>query len=211
MNIKKCLKCEIEHNKAGKFCSRSCANSRIWSNDDKLKKSLSAKNSLKVNNANSNNIKRLELSIKGKKRYIEHPELFLKDSSFGKKISISLKKYHKIRLSNLDIKEKNNYKILCKFNFSLNNFPDEFDFNLIKTFGWYKAKNRGDNPTGISRDHMFSIYEGYKQNVDPYYISHPANCQLLQHNINLHTKGIRCSITLQELYDRVNNWNNKYK
>jgi hypothetical protein len=28
--MKKCPKCNTEHNKAGKFCSRSCANSREW-------------------------------------------------------------------------------------------------------------------------------------------------------------------------------------
>jgi hypothetical protein len=37
--IKTCPKCGKEHDKNGKFCSRSCANSRTWSEDDKKKKS----------------------------------------------------------------------------------------------------------------------------------------------------------------------------
>jgi len=46
--MKICLKCGIEHDKQGLYCSRSCANSRIWNEEDKLKKSNSAKNSEKV-------------------------------------------------------------------------------------------------------------------------------------------------------------------
>lgn len=51
--MKICPKCGVEHNKQGLYCSRSCANSRVWREEDKLKKSISAKNSEKVNNANS--------------------------------------------------------------------------------------------------------------------------------------------------------------
>lgn len=44
--MKTCPKCNITHNKRGKFCSRTCANSRCWSEEDKLKKSQSAKDYL---------------------------------------------------------------------------------------------------------------------------------------------------------------------
>jgi len=50
--MKICTKCLNTHDKSGKFCSRSCANSRSWTESDKLKKSLSAKKSLKVQTAN---------------------------------------------------------------------------------------------------------------------------------------------------------------
>lgn len=33
--MKKCPKCDTEHNKNGTYCSRSCANSRIWTEDQK--------------------------------------------------------------------------------------------------------------------------------------------------------------------------------
>ena len=52
--IKLCPKCNIEHKKPGTYCSRICANSRLWTNEDKLKKSVAAKSSLKVKSANSN-------------------------------------------------------------------------------------------------------------------------------------------------------------
>jgi len=43
MNIKQCPKCNAEHTKSGIYCSRSCANSRIFSDEAKQKKSLALK------------------------------------------------------------------------------------------------------------------------------------------------------------------------
>jgi hypothetical protein len=42
--MKICPKCNNEHNKSGTFCSRTCANSRCFSNEAKLKKSTATKN-----------------------------------------------------------------------------------------------------------------------------------------------------------------------
>ena len=41
--MKECPKCKKEHTKNGIFCSRSCANSRIFSNEAKHKKSIALK------------------------------------------------------------------------------------------------------------------------------------------------------------------------
>jgi len=98
------------------------------------------------------------------------------------------------------------YRQLCLFKFSLNDYPDKFDFSLIEKYGWYKAKNRGNNLEGVSRDHMFSVYDGYKQGILPYYISHPANCQLLPHKLN-NVKKRNSSITFEELLRRIEEWN----
>jgi len=97
----------------------------------------------------------------------------------------------------------------CQFKFSLNNYPNEFDFNLIKKYGWYKAKNNGNNLNGISRDHMYSIKEGFENKVDPNLIAHPANCKLLIHNENV-SKHKKSSITIEELKKKINKWNLKY-
>jgi hypothetical protein len=48
--MNRCPKCGTNHNKTGIYCCRKCANSRIWSSADKLKKSISAKKSEKVKN-----------------------------------------------------------------------------------------------------------------------------------------------------------------
>ena len=51
--MKTCPKCNNEHEKLGKFCSRKCANSRFWTKEDKDKKSKSAKQFYETNhNAN---------------------------------------------------------------------------------------------------------------------------------------------------------------
>ena len=41
--MKICPKCKIEHEKNGTFCGRKCANSRIWSDEDKKRKSDTVK------------------------------------------------------------------------------------------------------------------------------------------------------------------------
>jgi hypothetical protein len=99
----------------------------------------------------------------------------------------------------------NRYRQLCEFKFNVYHFPNKFDLTLIEKFGWYKAKNRGDNPNGISRDHMFSIKEGYLNNIDPFIISHPANCMLMKNDEN-NKKKTKCSITLEELKKRIDDW-----
>jgi YgiT-type zinc finger domain-containing protein len=101
------------------------------------------------------------------------------------------------------------YRHCCCFNFVLNAFPEEFDFTLVEKFGWYKAKNHGNNLNGISRDHMISQEYGYKNLIDPYIISHPANCKLLRHNENS-SKHSGCSLTVDELLQRIFDWHKKY-
>ncbi len=101
------------------------------------------------------------------------------------------------------------YRELCRFTFSLNQFPDEFDFKLIEEHGWYSAKNRGNNMGGVSRDHMYSVKEGFLNNIDPKIISHPANCRLVRQCDNA-SKRDSCSITLEELLKRIEEWNKKY-
>lgn len=101
------------------------------------------------------------------------------------------------------------YRSLCQFNFSLNQYSNEFDFDLIKKYGWYSAKNRGNNLTGVSRDHIISIKYGYENKIPSEIISHPANCQLLRHNDNIR-KNTKNIITYNELLEKIYYWNLKY-
>lgn len=41
--MKNCPKCDQLHEKPGTFCSRKCANSRVWNEEDKKKKSIANK------------------------------------------------------------------------------------------------------------------------------------------------------------------------
>ena len=47
--MKICPKCNNKHEKPGNFCCRSCANSRIWNEEDKKKKSISVKKFIEEN------------------------------------------------------------------------------------------------------------------------------------------------------------------
>ena len=88
-------------------------------------------------------------------------------------------------------------------------FPDEFDFSLIEQYGWYAAKNRGNNLNGVSRDHMFSVKDGFINYIDPIFLAHPANCRLIRHNENI-SKLDKSLFSKTELLSRIIEWDNKY-
>ncbi len=56
---------------------------------------------------------------------------------------------------------------------------------------------------------MLSKDFGFENLIDPYIISHPANCNLLQQNDNS-SKGSKNSLTLDELLKRIEAWHKKY-
>jgi hypothetical protein len=102
-----------------------------------------------------------------------------------------------------------NYRKDCAFKFNLADYPVEFDFKLIEQYGWYSAKNRGNNLTGVSRDHLVSVRYGFDNNIPSEHLAHPANCALLRHGENV-SKGIKNSITYEQLLKRIAEWDNKY-
>lgn len=105
--------------------------------------------------------------------------------------------------------EWQNYRADCQFRFSLNDYPEEFEFQLIEQHGWYKAANRGNNLTGISRDHMVSCKYGFENNIPFEHIRHPANCKLITHCENS-SKNKKNSISYEELLKRIEVWELKY-
>jgi hypothetical protein len=99
------------------------------------------------------------------------------------------------------------YKRMCKFIFNVVDYPKEFNLKLIDNFGWY---NNNKNPNGISRDHMFSIRDGWINNISPKIIRHPANCKLMMFEDN-NKKGPNSSLDFETLVKRINTWDKKYK
>lgn len=84
---------------------------------------------------------------------------------------------------------KQSYYDKCRFRFNVYNYPGIFDLSLIEKYGWYtcpgkKRSNYDKNINGVSRDHIISISEGFKNNYDPYLISHPMNCRLVLQSDN---------------------------
>jgi hypothetical protein len=102
-----------------------------------------------------------------------------------------------------------NYRADCEFRFNLKDYPEEFNFALIEEHGWYSAANRGNNLYGVSRDHIVSVKYGFENNIDPAIISHPANCQLMIHSDNV-SKYTNNDLTIDQLLEKIEIWNNKY-
>ena len=106
--------------------------------------------------------------------------------------------------------EYQKYRLDSNFNFNLSDYPDEFDFSLIEKYGWYSPTNKKNNLNGVSRDHMFSVREGFEMGIGAHLISHPANCQLMIHRENI-SKNKKSIISIDELLKRIENFEEKYK
>ena len=102
-----------------------------------------------------------------------------------------------------------NYRADCQFKFNVFDYPNEFDLSLIEQHGFYKAKNRGDNPLGVSKDHAISVRYGFDNNIPFEHIAHPANCVLMQQHHNA-SKGTKISMSYEELLKRIEAWDIKY-
>ena len=190
--------------KRNDYCNHSCAASHTNKKRKKIKRSKDA-----IENIREGAKKYYR---KKNKKYFDNPNKCKncnKPLPYNKRRNIYCNKkcQHEWNSNNLD--EYWSYRRKCKFNFSLNDFPDEFNFQLIEEHGWYKPKNRGDNVNGITRDHMYSVKRGFDEGIDPKIISHPANCKLMLHRKNI-SKGSNCSITLIELLEKIEYWNEKY-
>jgi hypothetical protein len=118
-----------------------------------------------------------------------------------KKLKVPRKKKRK----NKKISYKD-YSRMCKFKFKAENYPLEFDISMIERYGWYGY----NNSNGLSHDHMFSISNGWKEDIPPRIMRHPANCKLMLYEEN-QQKGNKSSINLQELLKKIKEWNKKYK
>jgi len=177
------------------FCSRTCANAHVITNSHRKK-------------ARESQLKYLKRMCYIPKIRQEKACPFCGKTFYSNKNKFcSSKCVHKNRRKHLD--EYRRFALECRFQFSLNQYPTEFDFDLIKKRGWYKAKNRGHNPNGVTRDHIVSVRWAYEHGIDSKYISHPANCQLMLQLANV-SKGKKASLTIEELMDKIKSWNEKY-
>ena len=98
------------------------------------------------------------------------------------------------------------YRAKCKFRFNVHDFPNDFNLNLIKKFGWY---NRHRNKNGVSRDHMYSIKDGYRNKISFLILAHPTNCELVLQKDN-RKKYYNSSITIAVLKKRIAIWNSSH-
>jgi hypothetical protein len=208
-----CPKCNVAHEKSGIYCSYKCSNSRQWTDADKEKKRISALKSKKVENANKRCGRLSSYKAAATKLGISLDEWYELRTQ-GKLASQNTVKYngckncgksrkkHKIICDECRMSYYKFYRPSCEFRFALNQYLDWFDFTLLKKNGMYKASNRGNNLSGVSRDHLFSVKDAFKKKVNPEIVRHPANCRLMLH-IDNNKKGFKSVITYGELLERI--------
>jgi hypothetical protein len=208
-NPKLCTNCRniipYEYRNTNKFCSRSCAGKYNNSKKDWTKIKTGPKSIKKIIKSKSNK------NVKSKKDHFDNAP-FTRIYLCTCKIT-GIKWYSRtvktIHHSAIDSKQLYSYQ--CRFKFSISQFNDWFKYSseLIKKHGWYSAANRGNNLNGCSRDHLYSISDGFKNNINPEVISHPANCEIKIHKEN-QSKRSKSSITLDQLFVRIEKFESIY-
>lgn len=192
---------DAEKKRFPRFCSRSCANSRVRTAE--LRKHLSE---LNMNRCWVNGkLQKVTRYCKGCGRELQFG-VHVRRSFCSDECRIQ---YYIRNKNNSVYKSKRQYKDACRFLFDVYDYPNEFDLSLIQKYGWYSPVNKHNNPDGVSRDHMYSISAGYKNKVPATILAHPANCRIILQKDNFE-KLSKCSITLDELNERIREWNEKY-
>lgn len=123
-----------------------------------------------------------------------------------KRISERLKEKWASKERLTEVEQRKYYRGQCGWNSSdLNKEIEKIEgYELLKAHGMY---NKHSNPSGVVRDHRLSIWDGFRMNVDPTLMRHPANCRFLLHKDNA-KKSLKSEITLDELMSKIVEWNN---
>ena len=203
----KCLVCgnvfeDLKNNKR-KFCSHKCSAKHNYKRSNFIFDKTKIVNCIECNEKTKVNIRTSPSKYRCSRCIIKRGENNVKRICKGCNKN-SLKK-KRLYCDKCVYEYYHLYRPKCKFRFSLNDYPDKFNFDLINKFGWYSPINKNNNLGGVSRDHIYSVSDGFKNGIDPEIISHPANCQLLVHNDN-NSKNNKSDITIQELLQKIESW-----
>lgn len=189
--LEECRFCRKLISKTKKFCNNSCAakfnnTGRIDSEETRKKKSCSIKK-----------IHELNRIVVG-----EYCKLIKSKCAHCSVISmVRLKKKYCEKCNKIYAEEPRNR---FKFTFNVYKYPELFDIQRLILVGWYSPKGKSGkwNPEGLSRDHRVSVNEALKYGYDPYYITHPMNCELMPHNQN-NKKKTKSSLLYDDLVSLV--------
>lgn len=210
-----------------KFCNRSCSGQY---NNKGRKHSEETKNKIRIKNLGKtypNRIRKEKIVTENKKirikrpytknsceinndktkKIIQYKEIKLRKCRYCKEDKLMLK--YKIICEECGIKYYKHYRPQCEFDFKISKHKEEFDLSLVNEYGWYSPTNKGNNLNGVSRDHTYSVKDGFINKIDPSIIKHPANCKLMRH-IDNNKKKTTSLITLDDLLMKIKMWNEKY-
>ena len=197
--IYKCLNCGIDFkcyiNDNRKYCSRKCS---VIINNSMRKHSIETKEKISKSLIKSYS-SRVDIN-KNNKNNSTHRKCRNCDSIVS---------FRKIICETCRVSYYKYYRKLANFDFNVYDYPDEFNIDIIKKYGWYLPSNKGNNLGGVSRDHLYSVKYGFLNKVPLDIIKHPANCQIILHKDN-NTKKTKCEISIDELLDRIRIWDIKY-
>jgi len=195
--LKSCKQCaKLFKPVAGRlyFCGQSCSAS--YNNKKRGPRSEETKQKIR------NSLSKTEQIIRSKKVKTEfvglHSKLFICSCRHCKTKFVSrIKKQYCLDHRNL---YSTSNKFGYKFTFNVYHYPDLFDLILLNSVGWFSPGGHAGkwNINGLSRDHKVSVTEAIANNYDPYYITHPLNCELMPHSQN-NSKKTNSSITYSEL------------
>ena len=213
--LSSCLQCGTKLTKKGslKFCNSSCAASYNNSNrsaDSRAKQAetLKLRFPKKVKIPKIPKIRMSTITIKQPKKII--PKI-KHCASCNAILDDNHKKYCPSCYGNI-----RHYRSLAKFAFNVFDYPDEFNLELVNTHGWfspngYKRRNKDVNLNGVSRDHMFTVADGFRLGIDPRILAHPANCKVMLHNGPGGNNAKKySSLTLPDLIKRISDWEHIY-
>jgi len=208
-NLKPCKECtQLFKPKSSRlyFCSQSCSAS--YNNKKRGPRSEGTKQKISQSLTHSNKRK------KSKKIHKEivgpFSKVFLCTCKHCKTKSVSRTK-KQYCVNHRDLYSSSN-KLGYKFTFNVFLYPDLFDIELLNRIGWFSPGGKSGkwNPEGLSRDHKVSVNDAILNNYDPYYITHPLNCELMPHKQN-NTKKTKSSITYEELKRLVDDYDSLVK
>ena len=193
-------------NKIRKTCSDECLkqfkiNTSAITNS-KISNTLLSKYNKPIIKHNKRKVKKVIMSYVG-----EYSKIFRCNckSCKTKFFDLSAKQYCKYCRVNMT-----NKKSIYQFKFNVYDYPNLFNLELLNQIGFYAPKGKSGkwNPNGLSRDHKVSVSEACKFDYDPYYMTHPINCDLMPHTDNL-KKFTSSSLSYARLIELVNEYDSK--
>jgi hypothetical protein len=198
-----------------KFCSRSCAakvnnQKRIIrpNGKTKIEQCQKCNNNFSISNHSSEKIcleckinkQKYFIDIDGKRVQFFHPVTFSNCEDCN---NIFLKRtYNNLKCKSCSINYKFIYRGRASFNFKELLYTPVYNLELVKKYGWYSIVNKN----GVTYDHLYRVIDGFKNNVDPTLLKHPANAEMVPWFEN-RKRQHKSMLTLNQLLERIEKWN----
>ena len=92
------------------------------------------------------------------------------------------------------------YRRFCSFRIKKEDYYKIKNYDLYLKYGIYNTRKK--DKIGCHLDHIYSVNDGFNNNINPKIISHIENCQFLLSNVNS-SKGSRSDISLEKLLENI--------